>query len=589
MFAKSRQSPFRSPHDTDRPNAEATDSPAPPDRLHRLCRPLATYALRGLAIHQDQVLALDAARGHLLLVDLATDCTEVLNAYQVGDFLDAIGLAIGPPLAGADVPSVWFTRDREVLACNWGQWEPKPMYTLPEWVEGVAIYRSTLYVSSQRSGCIYVLDLNKGREITRFYAPGIGVENLVARGEELWVCDRLEQTVYCLDRATGLVNFSVLTPYESPTALAFDQAGTLWVAYSGEEPYIRDNPNDPEPLQVAFRDRVTIGPLDYGFYPDRGYALSNGYRIEMFYVEELSPLEGVDFSLLKDLEWRISLPANTDRQTVQSVEPVGMPFEIERLPDGQQVAVFKFGSIKRGEGRLFGWKAIIDVRGIRYQLTPPDVERLPSLADCQLPADYTEKYLVDNDSLAMDQPSVQAAAREAIGTETNLLRQMLAIRNYVYDRLGYRIRRSIEPPDAVLDRGYGCCGEYVGVLLALSRLNGIATRTVGRYKCPPPADRTQVALYPDYNHVWLEFFIPGFGWVPMESNPDDIQEGGPYPTRYFMALPWNHVEIAKGSRFQGIQVGGQPLAELSELKVGDLALNHVRFRILEELDPLDRP
>jgi hypothetical protein len=26
---------------------------------------------------------------------------------------------------------------------------------------------------------------------------------------------------------------------------------------------------------------------------------------------------------------------------------------------------------------------------------------------------------------------------------------------------------------------------------------------------------------------------------------------------------------------------------LSELKVGDLALNHVRFRILEELDPLD--
>lgn len=587
MFAKPRQSPFRSPVSPERPAATAPEAEGPPkapDRLYRLCRPLGTYALRGLAFGDGQAIALDAARGHLLRVDLATDCTEILNTRHVSRFLDALGLAIGPPLDESQNPSIWFTRDRDVLACPWGEWEPRVMYTMPEWVEGVAIYRSTLYVSSQRSGCIYVLDLSTGREITRFYAPGIGIENLVARGEDLWVCDRTEQTVYCLDRATGLVKFSVLTPYESPTALAFDDAGTLWVTYSGEEAYIRDNPNDPEPLQVAFRDRVTISPLDYGFYPDRGYALSNGYRIEMFYVEELSPLEGVDFSLLKDLEWRISLPANTDRQTVQSVEPVGMPFDVEELPDGQRVAVFKFDAIEPGEGRLFGWKATIDLRGIRYQLAPPDVERLPAL-----PTGYAEKYLVDNDNLAMDSPAVQDAARQAIGSETNLLRQMLSIRNYVYDRLGYRIRRSIEPPDAVLDRGYGCCGEYVGVLLALSRLNGIATRTVGRYKCPPPADRTQVALYPDYNHVWLEFFIPGFGWVPMESNPDDIQEGGPYPTRYFMALPWNHVEIAKGSRFQGVTVAGQPLAELSELKVGDLALNHVRFRILEELPPLNTP
>ncbi len=38
-----------------------------------------------------------------------------------------------------------------------------------------------------------------------------------------------------------------------------------------------------------------------------------------------------------------------------------------------------------------------------------------------------------------------------------------------------------------------------------------------------------VPLQPDYNHVWLEFYIPGVGWLPMESNPDDIFEGGPYP------------------------------------------------------------
>lgn len=128
---------------------------------------------------------------------------------------------------------------------------------------------------------------------------------------------------------------------------------------------------------------------------------------------------------------------------------------------------------------------------------------------------------------------IQQAAREAIGTETNRLRQMLRIRNTVYDRLSYCIKPHIDQPDEVWERGTGSCGEYVGVLLALARLNGIACRTVGRYKCPPHADLRGIPLQPDFNHVWLEFYLPGFGWLPMESNPDDIVEGGPYPTRVF--------------------------------------------------------
>ena len=76
------------------------------------------------------------------------------------------------------------------------------------------------------------------------------------------------------------------------------------------------------------------------------------------------------------------------------------------------------------------------------------------------------------------------AAKEAAGTETNVLRKMLKIRNYVYDRLSYGIQPRIDTPDVALTRGVGSCGEYVGVLLALSRLNGIACRTIGRYKCP---------------------------------------------------------------------------------------------------------
>lgn len=242
------------------------------------------------------------------------------------------------------------------------------------------------------------------------------------------------------------------------------------------------------------------------------------------------------------------------------------------VDQGQRVAVFNFPTLKPGEARLFGWKARLEVRGIKYLLTPRDTEDIPALSP-----EFQARYLVDDDELAMNTAIVRRAASEAIGTETNLLRKILKIRNYVYERLSYGIQPLIDTPDVVLERGVGSCGEYVGVLLALARLNGIACRTIGRYKCPASADQQGVPLQPDFNHVWLEFYVPGFGWLPMESNPDDVAERGPYPTRFFMGLPWNHIELGKGIRFETTNFREQGI------RLGELTLNHVRFTILREL------
>jgi len=54
--------------------------------------------------------------------------------------------------------------------------------------------------------------------------------------------------------------------------------------------------------------------------------------------------------------------------------------------------------------------------------------------------------------------------------------------------------------------------------------------------CPPHAEQQRLPLQPDFNHVWLEFYVPGLGWLPMESNPDDVVEQGPYPSRFFYGI-----------------------------------------------------
>ncbi len=547
---------------------------------HRTIRPIAAAALHGIASQKETLIAIDATNGYLLQIDPKSDNTTILNANHLPDFLGVTGLALWED-------TLWCTQENGVFFCpnaingiSTTDLTPQSFVTLPYPANGVAVWESTVYVTSQKAGYILVFSRETGQEITRFYAPGVGVENITVKGEELWVSDSIEQTVYCLDRATGEIKFSVLTPFECPTGLAFytdPQTGQdiLYVAYAGEEPYLRDNPNADPNYELQYRDRTFIHPLYFYYNEAERYALSNGYLMEISYVEEISPLDEVD---LENVEWRIALPSETHRQKIRKIEAVGLPFT-EEIQDGQRVAVFKFNSLKTGDRHIFGWKALIEVWSIKYRLTPRDAEKLPDL-----PPELRSKYLTDDDDLAMDTDIILNAAKEAIGSETNMLRKIFKIRNYVYDRLSYGIKPYIDPPDVALERGVGSCGEYLGVLLALARLNGIACRTVGRYKCPPHPELMNLPLQPDFNHVWMEFYLPGFGWLPMESNPDDVVEKGPYPSRFFMGLAWYHAEMGKGITFESLMSHGERVNKQS-VSIGELSLNHVRFTILEELAP----
>ena len=541
------------------------------DPQRHTIRPIGAYALDGIASFQSNLIGLDSIRGYLLRINCQTDDTTVLNPFHVDDYLDSNGLAVCDGM-------VWFTKGHDVFWSTLDDPTPHHFVTLPYPAHGVAVHGGVVYIACQKSGYIHIFERHTGERITKFPQPGVGIENLVVRNDELWVSDRTEQSVYCMDRATGEIKFSVLTPYSSPTGLAFHpcpQTGQemLYVSYAIEEPYIRDDPNAADPHQLTYRQKTFIHPLHIHINDEEKYTLSNGYLIEMCYVEEMLPLDEIS---LTNLEWRIALPSNTLRQKVRHVEPFGLPFT-EEIQNDQRIAVFRFDTLKPNQGAIFGWKALLEVRSIKHYLSPDDIADAPAM-----PIKFAAQYLVDDDDLAMDTSVIRWAAQEARGTETNILRKMLKIRNYVYDRLSYGIKPHIDTPDVALERGIGSCGEYVGILLALSRLNNIPCRTIGRYKCPQQQDLRNIPLEPDFNHVWLEFYVPGRGWLPMESNVDDVIEQGPYPTRFFMGLAWYHIEIGKGVSFEKIQATDKP----EDLSIGDLALNHIRFKILEELPPI---
>jgi hypothetical protein len=176
-----------------------------------MIRPMGVYALSGLAVEADgaSLLSIDRVRGYLAQIDPLTGNTTVLNPNHLSDWVGVTDLWVAQD-------QLWFVRDCLVFSCDRASLTPTLFAELPYAVNGIAIEGSTVYVSCQKSGYIHRFDRTTGKLRDRFPQPGVGTETLAVEGEQLWVCDCTEQTVYCLDRTTGQIA-TLPTPRRSPT------------------------------------------------------------------------------------------------------------------------------------------------------------------------------------------------------------------------------------------------------------------------------------------------------------------------------------------------------------------------------------
>ena len=581
---------------TPSPNPTTVSAPTVVDVPARYVRPHAAREIRGIARVGEHLLVLDAPTGRIALVDPATDDTRVVNDGWCDLAVGARGLA-------ADEHGAWFTTGAGLHRAGWvpGASRPGlggPGLGAPELVRpagaqtpgGVAAWGDSIYLVEGRSLLVLADSPDEAQPVRTVALHGVGRTGIAATEDHLWLTDDVEQTVYCLDRRTLATLFTVVTPLEGPTAIAAHRragaaADELQVAYHEDEPYLKDDPWSQPSWVVRYRDRALIHPLRVLHDPAARVAWSSGHRISMSYFVEVEPDDDigalVDGGSLADVQWRMSLPIDSPRQRLVSVEPIGMPFTVEHEPDldghPQPVAVFRIPQVGAGTRLVLGWRATLEVVGIKHQVRAADLADAPPLDD-----ERARRYLVDDEDLDLDSPEVAAATADAIGEEANPLLQARRIRTHVYDLLEYEMGNA-DSPIGVMARGTGSCGEYVSTIMALMRRAGLACRVAGRYKCPYQP-WTRGPLYPDFNHVWVDLYLPGHGWVPVESNPDDVVDGGPYPDRFFMGLPWRHVEVGKDISFEKVTFDdGDRRRRIGARR---LSRNHIRFDVLGEIAPV---
>lgn len=119
-------------------------------------------------------------------------------------------------------------------------------------------------------------------------------------------------------------------------------------------------------------------------------------------------------------------------------------------------------------------------------------------------------------------PEIEEKAAEIVGDEANPYLAAKKIYDYIVDNVTY----SFMPHGALWPRGqeesvyvhenrYGDCGAQSMYFSALCRAVGIPARTTGGW---------QLFSGNFAGHFWAEFFLPNYGWIPVDPTAADLAD-----------------------------------------------------------------
>jgi transglutaminase-like putative cysteine protease len=119
-------------------------------------------------------------------------------------------------------------------------------------------------------------------------------------------------------------------------------------------------------------------------------------------------------------------------------------------------------------------------------------------------------------------PEIAETAREVVGNEVNPYLAAQKLNDYIVDNITY----SFVPHSALWPRGaaesvyvhenrHGDCGAQAMYFSSLCRAVGIPARTTGGW---------QLFSGNFAGHFWAEFFLPNYGWVPVDPTAAEIAD-----------------------------------------------------------------
>ena len=176
------------------------------------------------------------------------------------------------------------------------------------------------------------------------------------------------------------------------------------------------------------------------------------------------------------------------------------------------------------------------------------------------------RYLGSSEYIQTDHPLLQEAANSVVGTETNPYIKAKQLFNFVVDHM-IGFTEGINDALGAFNSQQGECGGYSNLFIALCRAVGVPARPItgivgikeGSYYW---------ANGDVYTHVWAEFYLPKYGWIPADPTNAELSNantlGIAYGDRLILSkgadielghgmsqIPWFHMPYVNGHQEKG--------------------------------------
>jgi transglutaminase-like putative cysteine protease len=126
-----------------------------------------------------------------------------------------------------------------------------------------------------------------------------------------------------------------------------------------------------------------------------------------------------------------------------------------------------------------------------------------------------EQYLSPSDKIESDNNLIIDKSIEIVKGITNPYLKAKKIFDFTYIYMNYDLNKGNKSALSAINTKVGVCEDYARLMTALLRSQGIPSRTVSGYRIPNDEQSVNLTTN-NYNHMWVEFYINEYGWIPAD-------------------------------------------------------------------------
>lgn len=218
------------------------------------------------------------------------------------------------------------------------------------------------------------------------------------------------------------------------------------------------------------------------------------------------------------------------------------------------------------------------------------------------PADPTyQLFTRAEEKIESNATAIVELSNQIVEATDNPFEKARKIQTYIRENLVYSEQEVEHGASWALARGEGDCSEFSDLMIALLRAQGIPARKITGWVFVdqgnegyvpfyelPPGQSWEYQMYqtnyvtPDYfynltGHAWVEFYVPGQGWIASDPTWDQVLND-----EYFARIDYLHLANTHGQNFGDVGIHptmpdniADSLTEFSLLPVIPLRANHL--------------